>query len=190
MNAGRHQPAADAETYPYDWEPYGATEVTVLGYFTDPPNISAMWNHGIRRARTLAAMNGHEYDVAVLNDDMIVPPSWFTTITDAMRRHNAGAGCMNGTMAEVVTHRPGDTTLPRMTGYGFILTPPLEADERFQWWYGDNDLDWQARERGGVVHVPGVVEHRHPDSTTTGVLAEVAGADRERFIDKWGRAPW
>lgn len=189
VNAGRHQPEADAETYPYDWEPYGATEVTILGYFTDPPNISAMWNHGIRRAKGLAAMAGEAYDVAILNDDVIVPEGWFHTVTRAMRAHTAVAGCMSGGTTEVVV-RACDTRLPRMTGFAFIIRDGVEADERFRWWYGDNGIDWDARQGGGVVHVPGTVEHRHPDSTTVGELREIAGQDRERFIEKYGRAPW
>ena len=189
VNAGKHQPDIDAETYPYDWAAYGSTEVTVLGYFTDPPNISAMWNHGIRRARSLAAMVDENYDVAILNDDVVVPSTWFGDITRAMRAHGAWAGCMSGTLTEVIA-RATDLTLPRMTGYAFVLAEGMEADPQFQWWFGDNDLDWSARRAGGVVHVPGVVEHRHPDSTTVGALRDIANQDADRFVVKWGKRPW
>jgi len=153
-----------------------ALGMTIGRYFdVDVPNISAMWNAGLDIAHQQA--HGSPYDVAVLNDDCIVPDDWFGRVTAAMRNQGAAAGCV---------YRPWDG---RMSGYAFILDGDkgLRCDEQFQWWYGDTDLERQAEQCGGVAFAEGVdVEHRHPNSTTTGVLANVAAEDGHRYREKWG----
>lgn len=146
-------------------------------YDGDPPNISRMWNIGLDTAHSQA--DGEPYDVAVLNDDVIVPPDWFERVSTEMQltpNLRASAGCV---------HRPADH---RMTGYAFILNGDdgLRADEQFQWWWGDSDLEMQARRLRGVVFAGGEdVEHRRPNSTTVGRLAEIAAEDGIRFAEKW-----
>jgi hypothetical protein len=134
-------------------------------------NISEAWNLGLRAAAVRA--NSHPYDVAVLNDDAIVPETWFETVTASMRRLKASAGA---------ARRRDD---PRMAGFAFILDggAGIYADEQFQWWYGDTDIE----RRVGTVAQPNglVVEHRHPNSTTIGALAEIAKADARRYDRKW-----
>jgi hypothetical protein len=148
-----------------------------VGYDEDLPNISRMWNLGLTTAHELA--EGRPYDVAVLNDDVIVPPDWFDRVADTMHKAGAVAGCIRRTFD------------PRMTGYAFILNGDagLLADEQFQWWYGDDDLRIRAEAAGGVAYAYGEdVEHRHPNSTTVGELASIAAQDRERFERKWNAA--
>ena len=150
---------------------------SVTPYWDDPPNISKMWNIGIETVHNYAATYMQSYDVAILNDDVVLPPDWFDRVTTAMRETGAAAGAV---------HRTGD---PRMPGYAFILDGDknLRADEQFQWWYGDTDLEAQATRLGGVAFANGEgVEHRHPNSTTVGALAEIAVMDRARFRRKWG----
>ena len=150
----------------------------MLPYQEDPPNISRMWNLGLQH---VASVMGAHYDVAVLNDDAIVPPDWFQRVTDTMHTQHAAAGCVR---------RPTDH---RMTGYAFILDGDkhLYADEQFQWWWGDTDLQRQAEQVGGVAFAAGPdVEHLFPNSTTVGELAEIAGEDRQRFAAKWGQVPF
>lgn len=139
-------------------------------------NISKWWNAGITLAKQYAREAGQPYDVAILNDDAIVPPDWFDRVTSAMSAHAAGF------MSDTQKH---------MTGFAFILRGEahIQADEQFVWWYGDNDIEWTARERGGVAHVIGPIEHRHPGSTTIGTLGEQTHRDREAFQNKWGRLP-
>ena len=165
--------ASYADPLSLDWPDH-----SIIGYAEDPPNISRMWNLGLNACSNLDNPIG--YDVAVLNDDVIVPPDWFERVVRSMREEdNASAGCVR---------RPRDL---RMTGYAFILdgNVGLRADEQFQWWYGDDDLQRQAMQLGGIAYAGGQdVEHRHPNSTTVGVLAEIAGQDRERFIAKWESA--
>jgi FAD/FMN-containing dehydrogenase len=147
----------------------------VLPYREEVPNISRMWNMGLQRAETFAA--GWSYHVAVLNDDVVCPPDWFDRVSQEIERASASAGCVR---------RDFD---PRMAGYAFILNGDdgLYADERFQWWYGDDDLQSQAENLHGVVWASGAdVEHRHPNSTTVGTLAAVAQQDQLRYKEKWG----
>lgn len=150
---------------------------SVIRYSALVPNISTMWNLGLSSAHRYAA--DRPYDVAILNDDVIVPPDWFNRVTAAMAvlgPGRASAGCVRRALD------------PRMTGYAFILNgdDSLRADERFQWWFGDDDLERQARALGGVAYAVGAdVIHRHPNSTTVGRLAEIAAEDRTRFAAKW-----
>ena len=165
----------------YTVEVFSRPEDWAIYYTDDPPNISRMWNLGLDEAHRRA--NGRPYDVAVLNDDVIVPPDWFERVSTEMQltpNLRASAGCV---------HRAWDH---RMTGYAFILNGDdgLRADEQFQWWFGDDALEREARALHGVVFAGGEdVIHRHPNSTTVGVLAEIAAQDRIRFEQKYGRAP-
>jgi hypothetical protein len=156
----------------------------VVDYFALPPNISEMWNLGLQKAEELGANR-----VAVLNDDAIVYPSWFEKIEQAMAARQAAAGWSSGEHAGHLYYTQAEPTLIRMTGYAFVVQSSFRADEQFQWWYGDNDLEWRARQNGGVVHVGGSIEHRHPNATTVGWLAAIAGQDAERFRVKWGTLP-
>jgi hypothetical protein len=154
------------------------SRVSVLPYGAEIPNISTAWNMGLRTVARLA--QGQPYDVAVLNDDAIVPAGWFDAVVAEMRNTGAAAGS---------AARDFD---PRMAGYAFILDGDkgLLADEQFQWWYGDDDLQRRAREAGGVVRVWGYdVEHRYGGHSTQGHFADIAAADAQRFKAKWGVTP-
>lgn len=168
--------------------------LSIKPYLKKVPNISEMWNLGLDEAEVKC--RHQKFDVAVLNDDAIVPSGWFDDVVSAMREVGAVAGSRDqtGILKGTQTYLTASPISPefRMSGYAFILDGEarLRADEQFQWWYGDDDLEWRARESGGVVKVPGeAVDHRYPGGTTVGELAVVAGEDRRRFYAKWGRTP-
>lgn len=168
--------------------------VEVMTYLADPPNISVMWNMGLIAAERHA--DGMAFDVAVLNDDAIVPEQWFSDLVAEMRLASTVAASRDQTGAlwgPLTFTEAGPIDLRhRMAGFAFVLdgAARLRLDEQFRWWYGDDDLEWRARQEGGVSLVHGApVEHRHPSASTIGRLAEIAGEDRERFIKKWGKAP-
>lgn len=163
-------------------EPEGRLEV--IPYTDSPPNISTMWNLGIKRAEELGATR-----IAVLNDDAIVYNGWFDSIERAMIKTGAAAGWSAGEHHGHLLYTKAEPTMRRMSGYAFVINAGLRADEQFQWWYGDNDLEWRAREAGGVVQVGGSIEHRHPNASTIGELARIAGEDKKRFKKKWGTLP-
>jgi len=155
-----------------------------------PPNLSRLWNLGLDAAFLCA---GEEHHVAVLNDDAIVPYDWFETVTNQMAATGAVAGCSGP--VSVMHTRPGPVPLEtRMTGWAFILDgrAELRADERLQWWYGDDMLDWTARKRGGMV-MTGIVpaaQNLFPNGSMTPELHAQAARDAQTFRDIWGMTPW
>jgi hypothetical protein len=186
-----------------EWMYVGGREVFVLHRPMQPPNLSWLWNEGIREARNWYGPDrSHEAWVAVLNDDAVVPPGWFDMVETAMRATGAVAGCSGGTgpggTGGLGTWRWRHLTSPisdvsvRLQGWAFILSPegPL-ADERLQWWFGDTDIDMRARASGGTVIVNGLhVANNRANSTTVGVLAEQAGRDRATYESIHGPITW
>lgn len=175
----------------------GPSTYVTLDFGSDR-NISRWWNQGLRKAATLARHRDcAEWNVVVLNDDAVVPPGWVDALSAAMRSTTAilaypdqcgGQQQILHTKAEPVDLRQ------RITGYAYMLRGEagLQLDESMAWWFSDDSLDWEARENGGALLVPGIpVRHLYPNGFTDAhlELQEQAGRDRETFIAKWGRAP-
>lgn len=173
--------------------------VGVVSVPMDPPNISTLWNVGLALADSQAHRAGAAaWDIAVLNSDVVVPPGWIETLSTAMRSttgvlaypdQHGGRRQILHTKAEPIDLRQ------RITGYAYMLCGEagLRLDEDLAWWYGDDDLDWTAREQGGALLVPGIpVEHRCPNGSMyeRPELQEQASRDRATFEAKWGRTPW
>jgi hypothetical protein len=185
----------------YEPELTDIDSVDVIRDITQPPNISRWWNLGLDYIRTIENydVNSDEYVVAVLNDDLRVSPGFVQKLADTLVSTHAAAAYPDqfgllgpGRVWQHTIAEPIDLRT-RMCGYAFALrgSANLRADENLAWWYGDDDLDWRARQAGGSVLVGGLqVEHLCANQTTVGTLAEQAGRDRQTFIDKWGRAPW
>jgi GT2 family glycosyltransferase len=182
---------------PIDPDPWHG-KVGVVAIPLDPPNISTLWNVGLALADAQAHQHqADRWDIAVLNSDVTVPPGWIDGLSTAMRsgpavlaypdQHGARRQILH-TKAEPVDLRT------RITGYAYLLRGEagLRLDEDLAWWYGDDDLDWRAREQGGALLVPGLaVEHRCPNVSTNErpELRQQAARDRETFRAKWGRTP-
>lgn len=158
-------------------------------------NLSRWWNIGIDEAKYTARTSGADrWEVAVLNDDAIVPEDWFERVASRIRQMKVAAGSMGAVPMPILHTHPAPTELyKRMQGFAFILAGELgiRADESLEWWCGDNDIDMQARLKGGTIIIPDTgVKHLFPDQSTVGELAERTGVDMQRFIDKWGWRPW
>jgi hypothetical protein len=173
--------------------------VSVVSAPMDPPNISVLWNIGINIADALALQNfAPHWDIAVLNSDVVVPAGWIDKLSTAMRSTTAVLAYPDqcGGKATILHTQAGPIDLrQRITGYAYMLRGEtgLRLDEDLAWWYGDDSLDWTARERGGALLVPGIpVEHRAPNVSTNQrpELLEQTGRDRATFLNKWGRTPW
>lgn len=177
-----------------DWLP----EVGNVVYGVRPEeerNISRWWNYGIDWAKRVAlSHDAKQWEVAILNDDAIVPDNWFELLAGRMRQMNVAAASMGPVRLPILHTRPGTTALDkRMAGFAFVLAGELgvRADETLQWWCGDNDIDMQSRLKGGTVILPDTgVKHLFPDQSTTGELAARTAIDMQRFVDKWGFRPW
>ena len=166
------------------------------------PNISRGWNRGlnyVERTVTQPRAGGqivpqHKWDVAVLNDDAIVPEGWFDDISRTMRTMGVAAGCSGGYgMSVLHTQNEAPPLATRMQGFAFILAGELglRADEQFIWYCGDDDLGRRAATAGGMVMVPGFhVNHLHPNGQVNDVLAAAIPGDMQRYVDKYGGRPW
>lgn len=158
-------------------------------------NISRWWNLGLEAVAILVG-DDIAYDVAVINDDVLVPEGWLPCISSKMRELGAAAGCSGGQQeGQVVFHdQVGPVALHvRMQGFAYVLAGEkgLRADEELAWWYGDDQLGQAAAISGGMVMVPGChVNHLYPNGQVTGEHQVQIAKDRETFIRKMGYAPW
>jgi hypothetical protein len=161
----------------------------------EPVNLSELWNMGLDWAEELAY--GDEFVVSVFNDDLVLPPMTVHQLADGIITANAAASYIRpyGLTTEVYGADAPLTLGNRMVGYAFALrgSKKLRADERFMWWWGDTDLDIQARAAGGVVGMPiWGLGHMDPNGYTNRrpELYEQAGRDGQAFLEKHGFRPW
>jgi glycosyltransferase involved in cell wall biosynthesis len=167
-----------------------------------PPNLSALWNRGLNIAHEVACytLNRDDptYDVAVFGDDVLVSTGWWDRVSTAMRETTAVMGATHGIAPiwqPLMKTEPDGDIVNRVPGWAWMLRGEagLRLDERFKWWFGDTDLDWRARQAGGMVIAPGeIAVNRQPNLFTNArpELGAQAGLDRYTFIDKWGWTPW
>lgn len=159
-------------------------------------NISRWWNLGIDwAAQQAAAMGATTWDVAVINDDVIVPSTWLCYIADDMRALGCLAGCSGGHGGSPTIHRRAEpvSLFTRLQGFAFVIAGEsgLRADEDLKWWYGDDKLGAEAAAAGGMVMFPGCsVQHLYPNAQTTLDHQPQIGRDRTTFITKMGYTPW
>lgn len=178
--------------------------VAILRDPEQPPNLSRLWNMGLDHVESAAVARRHEkWDVAVFNDDAIVPPGWFDTVSAGLRSPlDCGPGpaaCCTHTYGEparapLMKIIPDGDLFNRMCPWAFVMRGELglRYDERLRWWWSDTLLDWNLRRAGGVMSVPGPqVVNELANESTVGVLAEQAGRDRAMFEQITGDpAPW
>jgi hypothetical protein len=163
------------------------------------PNISRWWNRGLDYVDATAHQNGpvgvtQKHDVAVLNDDAIVPEGWFDAVSGTMRQMGCAAACSGGYGMPVLhTQNEAPPLNTRMQGFAFILAGELglRADEQFVWYCGDDDLGRRAAVAGGMVMVPGFhVNHLYPNGQVSEALMSAIPGDMQRYVDKHGGRPW
>lgn len=144
----------------------------------DSPNIQRWWATGIREAERRGATS-----VAVVNDDICLTPQTLTTLDDALARTGAAiASPSRAPFRDGLHKRPLIPYEPRLWGSLWLLRldSGLRPDERYVWWYGDNDLDIRARrEHGGVVLESVHYEHLHPGEGTAKSPELQAQSDRD-----------
>lgn len=168
-----------------------------LHYIEDqPPNLARLWNYGLDYFAK--QYQGQEWDVAVLCDDALPPRGWFRAVTDAMRDTGAIIGCSNpwNSAHDYIVKRGYDTDIHhRMPGWAWVMdgTRLIHADERMHWWWFDTDLDFKARQAGGMVMIGGFgVPNQRPNDFTVSKpeLQGRAAEDGQVFASIWGSRPW
>jgi GT2 family glycosyltransferase len=147
-----------------------------------PPNLSRLWNRGLDAACELYSGEDGEFGIAVLNDDLVTYPGFVRELAGGLREDAA------------VVHPAGVIGCAYVLRGSLVRIGELRFDERFRWWYGDNDLEWQARQLGGLraVELSGTLQHLYPNKQTRerADLTRQAELDREAFLEKRGRLVW
>lgn len=160
------------------------------------PNLSKIWNIGLDLAeQVVLSTDLDRWNVAIINDDAIVPPGWMEAVSTRMRFLGGVAACSGSlTGWEILQLHPGPVPLQaRMQGWAFVLAGErgLRFDEELKWWFGDDDMDWRSRGAGGMVMIRDYpVINQFPNGQMTPELQEQANRDRETFKAKWGQTPW
>lgn len=166
----------------------GSADLVLLRDPQQPPNLARFWNVMFGQCANASEQAGYAlWDVAVLNDDAVVPAGWYDACAKGLRESTAVIAHTNPTTPQLLTefgNDPGN----RMCPHAFVIRGELQmlADEDMAWWYFDSDLDQRARQAGGVLAVPGpVVVNSLANSTTVGANVEQAERDRITFEKKW-----
>jgi glycosyltransferase involved in cell wall biosynthesis len=179
----------------------GRGRIAVTRVPDQPPNLFRMWNRGIALAEHICPEESRaSLRIAILCDDAPPPEGWFAAVAAAMAETGAVIGCSAppgfgwAGPPRVKTQHDGDI-VGRMPGWAFILDPNrgIRADEQFEWWWGDTDLDLRARVAGGMVMIGTHPVHNvHPNEfSARPAQAAQIGTDSQRFSDKYnGWRPW
>jgi hypothetical protein len=178
-------------------------DIHVLRDEEQPPNLSRLWNvalafiHELEMRDAAVKMTAQPaWDVAILNDDTVLPADWYDYVAGGLREHDviaASADSYGHIKSPQVKRKPDNGLVTRMCPWAFIIRGEcgVEADEKFRWWFGDTDLEWRLRLGGGVLVLPGyIAKNTYANSTTVGELAEQARRDGQTFVAKWGNRPW
>jgi hypothetical protein len=172
----------------------GGCTVEVLRDEEQPPHLSRFWNVMLDRVAELndgRAMPVDGWDVAILNDDAIIPAGWYDACSNGLRGHETAVIAHTTPTRPALLTELGNDRNNRMTPHAFVLRGEsgLRADESMRWWYFDSDFDQCARQAGGVLSVSGPrVLNSLANTTTVGVLAEQALTDKATFDAKWPQA--
>lgn len=162
--------------------------------------LHRMWNDGLDRAeKAAAAMGAPEWNVAILNNDLEVPADFLAQLATGLRRRddymisypNIHGLDIPPVGVAITTGMGNGQTGRSLSGYAFMVKGEagLRIDERFEWWYGDDDLERQVQARGGqVVCCPTTVNHLEPNKSTeeSPERQAMARRDMDRFFTKWG----
>jgi hypothetical protein len=175
----------------------GETPATVLHYPHDEINISRWWNLGLSFIRNHYTMDA-PHEVLFCESDTVADEYAVPALVDALRVHElsmVGPDWFTGLGAgDVAVYGPNSprSIEHRVPGTAFMIASEqgLRYDERFRWWYADDDFEMQARNRSGAAVVGGVLLDHGPSADLTPEKQRWADEDRALFVEKWGRQPW
>lgn len=172
-------------------------DATVLTDTEPVYNMPRWWNKGLN---WVSEQNGDEpYEVFIFGSDTMASNHTVVRLAEVLRERDLAATCPDRYGVLPAGHVWYEDRLEtirdmrfRMTGYAFVLRGELElrADPQFRSWYIDDDLEWQARGKGGTGMVGGLrVGHPLNGSPLSPMLRRWATEDREKFKIKWGAYP-
>lgn len=171
--------------------------------------IYQLWNEAWRDALGLWRSTGQLVDLAILNNDIVLPPDAMGLMSRALRAAPADIWAVypdyrlplgESTCAEPpeLERTWGTYNLGGLSGFAFMLRPELHdeagwpfIDERFEWLCGDGDLVQEMQRLGGqagrVLGLP--CQHSPRTTSTDGRNTWTFGAsqrDKVRRTAKWG----
>ncbi|MDA9016944.1 hypothetical protein N9J11_01240 [Actinomycetota bacterium] len=126
-----------------------------------PINIQRWWATGIKACVMLGAQN-----VVVANDDIEIDTATFGTLNDALRISKATLACPGATGEHKRSSLPARR---KLVGSLWIVnsTHNLFPDERYRWYYGDDDLDIRSRRKfNGIISADVHYNHLSPGAAT------------------------
>lgn len=163
-------------------------------------SFSRWINYGLDRVADLREGYDPEspYEVLCIGSDAVGDHESVDVLAEAMRTYGlmmAGPDwrAPHSHHNREVSILEGDRNVhDRVPGACFMLAGEhqLRMDERFRWWYSDDDLEMQARLIGHVGLVRGTGLRHEQDHMLDADQARHATEDRELFKVKWGREPW
>jgi GT2 family glycosyltransferase len=173
-------------------------EVVVIRDDEQPPNLSRIWNVMFDKCETYASnATCEKWDVAVFNDDSVVPAGWYNTVATALREHETAAVAHTGDRPIREPYLLTNFDFPRsqrMAPHAFVVRGEvgLRSDESMYWFCFDDDFCRAAIKAGGVLGVPGPVavnSQANQSTSRSQALTEQAHRDMETFAAKWGGTP-
>ena len=183
----------------YPNPPWWGEDSDTIFYYPGPrteANISQWWNEGLKVAQDHLTLWGNdgEWDVAILNDDAIVPEGWFDHVSASMRAYGAAAACSGMPRTQLLIE-PGPIAgiSNPLTGFAFMLAGEkgLRANEDLHWYFSDNYIDWESRKLGGTLMMTGwPVQHLHANAQMGHDLIARVAVDAQNFVDLYGMRPW
>lgn len=139
------------------------------------------------------------YEVLCIGSSLRGTPDTIPMLANALRTQNltmVGPDLFGRIESGYVKqHQHDERTLwNRVPGICFMIRGELglRFDPQFRWWYGEDDLEMQARAVGPVGLVGGAgVTLTAPNGHPLNAQQEMwAAEDRGKFVLKWGREPW
>lgn len=134
-------------------------------------NIQKWWNVGLRAV----IESGGRY-VALLNDDIFIKKGQLQNLLKLMLSTKAALVC-------------GANSNGGKWGHAFILdlSTGIFPDERFKWFYGDDDLRLQAKKKGGFFQSNEEILHISPSQLTfhDSNLITLGHRDAQTFYKKY-----
>ena len=141
-------------------------------------NIQRWWNTGIQSCVERGAQN-----VVVANDDIEIDKETFGTLSSALHANKATLACPGSAEEHKNSPLPA---MRKLVGSLWVVNPNhgLFPDERYRWYYGDDDLDIRARRKfNGIVLTDVHYIHLTPGASTTSSpeLLELLSSDLATF---------
>lgn len=178
---------------------YDDEDAPALAILAHDWSLHRMWNAGLDMAEKAAA--GGPHNVMIVNDDVEVPNEFCAQLEAGLRSHDdhwisyPNWRDLDLEPGQIVRTSSDGMAGQTMSGWAFMVRGEagLRFDERYQWWYGDSDLERQVKEAGKFVVCVGgcFARHLEPLRSTLedpGRLAQ-AEADEKLFAEKWGMDP-